>query len=573
MGRILGIDLGTTNSCMSFLKDDDTAEIIVNSQGKRTTPSIVSFSDEGELLVGDIAKNQVVLNAENTVRSAKRFMGENKKFDINGKKYSPQQISAFILEKMKSDAEDYLGEPISEAVITVPAYFSDAQRQATKDAGKIAGLDVKRIINEPTAAALAYGLDKEEDQTVLVYDLGGGTFDVSILEITTIEGNKTIEVRSTNGINDLGGDDFDKKIIDHIVSEFKTETGIDLSEDKMAMQTIKVEAEKAKKQLSETKSVKINAPFISANEKGPLHLDMELTRNNFENLITDLVEETINPINKALEDASLTEKEIDKILLVGGSTRIPLVEEILTDIFDNEITKGINPDEIVATGAAIQAGVLSEDIKGIVLVDVTPLTLGIETENGLVSTVIERNTVIPTTESKIYTTVTDNQDSVEIKIIQGEREFAKDNISLGKFELQNIRKAKAGEPRIEVEFDIDVDGILNISAHDLDTGKEKNITISNSYSLKDEEIEEMINEAKKFSEEDKLKRQEIESRERAESIVSRANRILRLKKGKMEKSKKEKIEKLVKDINVFLSDNGNIDVLKNKVDKLENEIS
>ncbi len=568
MSKIIGIDLGTTNSCMSYLREGGEVEIIVNSQGNRTTPSVVSFAENGELLVGEIAKNQAILNAENTVRSIKRSMGTNEKIKINKKDYTPQQMSAMILQKLKHDAEEYLGETIEAAVITVPAYFSDAQRQATKDAGKIAGMKVERIINEPTAAALAYGLDKEEDQIVLVYDFGGGTFDVSILEITSFEGNKTIEVKSTNGINKLGGDDFDKKIVDYIVDEFKKETKIDLSKDKMAMQNIKDVAEKTKIQLSETKTAKINIPFISANEKGPLHLDLELTRNKFERLIDDLIEQTIDPINQALEDAELREKDIDKILLVGGSTRIPAVQEILEDIFKTEIYKGLNPDEIVASGAAIQAGVLSEDIKGIVLVDVIPLTLGIETEGNLVSKLIERNTVIPTTESKIFTTVTDNQKSVELKISQGERRFAKDNISLGKFELENIRKAKAGEPRIEVKFDIDVNGILNVTAQDLDTGSKQDIEISNIYSLKDEEIERMILESKEFEAEDRQKREKLEIKNRAESTVNRVKRMMRRKKSKIEENKKEEIDKLIEDIGIFV-ENDNTEVLKTKVEKLE----
>jgi molecular chaperone DnaK len=571
MGKIIGIDLGTTNSCMAYYREGGEIEVIVNSQGNRTTPSIVSFSEDGELLVGEVAKNQAVLNAERTVRSIKRYIGTEEKIKIGKKEYSPQQISAMILQKLKYDAEEFLGENIEEAVITVPAYFSDAQRQATKDAGKIAGLKVKRIINEPTAAALSYGLNKEEDQVVLVYDLGGGTFDVSVLEISTIEGSKTIEVKATNGINHLGGDDFDKKIIDYLVSEFRKETKIDLSSDKMAMQTLKDAAEKAKIQLSEAKTAKISIPFISANENGPLHLENELSRAKFESLVEELVEQTIEPIKNALEDAQVTEKEINKIILVGGSTRIPLVQETLKTLFNTEIYKGINPDEVVARGAAIQGGVMSEDIKGIVLVDVTPLTLGIETEGGLVTPIIPRNTVIPTTETKVFTTVGDNQRSVEIKVVQGERKFAKDNINLGNFELANIRKASKGEPRIEVTFDIDVNGILNVSAVDVDTSSEQKIVISNSYSLNEEEIDRMVKEAKEFEEEDKKKRKIIELKNEVDSLISKVRRTMRLKKEKIEDDEIKVIEKMIEDIEIF-AENENFDVLEGKLLKLKEKM-
>ena len=567
MGKIIGIDLGTTNSCMAYLQEGGDIEVIVNNQGKRTTPSIVSFSDNGELLIGDIAKNHSVLNAKNSVQSIKRDMGEEKKRFLNGKNYMPQQISAMILQKLKNDAEDFLGEDIDEAVITVPAYFSDAQRQATKDAGKIAGLKVKRIINEPTAAALAYGLDKEEDQTVLIYDLGGGTFDVSVLEITTIEGEKTIEVLSTNGINQLGGDDFDERLIDYILKEFEKESGIDLSIDKMAMQTIKNSAENCKIELSELKSSKISLPFISANENGPIHLEMEVSRVKFESLIEDLVEKSLEPVKKALEDAGLEDGKIDKIILVGGSTRIPLVKEILEDIFETDIQKGINPDEVVAMGAAIQAGVLSDDIKGIVLVDVTPLSLGIETEGGAVSNIIMRNSIIPCTESKSFTTVSDNQSSVEIKVVQGERPFAKDNISLGKFELKNIRKAKKGEARIEVVFDIDVNGILNISAKDIDTGSIQEIEVSGAYSLGEDEVEKMIYDSLKFEEEDKKRRESAELSSLAEIEVSKARKMLRKYKSKMAENEIEELNIIMADIETF-AESGNSIALSDKLSEM-----
>ncbi|NLK61883.1 MAG: molecular chaperone DnaK [Fusobacteria bacterium] len=571
MGKIIGIDLGTTNSCMSYYGEGGEVEVIVNAQGNRTNPSIVSFSEDGELLVGELAKNQAVLNATRTVRSIKRYMGTEKKISIGDKEYTPQQISAMILQKLKHDAEEFLGENIDEAVITVPAYFSDAQRQATKDAGKIAGLNVKRIINEPTAAALSYGLDKEEDQIVLVYDLGGGTFDVSILEITTIEGNKTIEVRATNGINQLGGDDFDDKIIEYLVDEFKKDTGIDLKSEKMAMQILKDAAEKAKIQLSEAKTSKISVPFISANEKGPLHLDKELTRAKFESLIEELVEATIDPVKQAVEDAMISEKEISKIILVGGSTRVPLVQETLKSIFNTEIYKGINPDEVVSRGAAIQGAVMSDDIKGIVLVDVTPLTLGIETEGGLVTSIITKNTVIPTTETKVFTTVVDNQKSVEIKVVQGERKFAKDNINLGNFELTNIRKAPKGEPRIEVTFDIDVNGILNVSAIDVDNKSIQKILISNSYSLSEEDIEKMVNEAKEYEEEDKKQRKIVELKNETDSIISKVRRLVRLKKEKLETEESLEIDKLIDDIEIYM-ENENFSILEEKLVKLKEKM-
>lgn len=545
MGKIIGIDLGTTNSCMAYLREGGEVDIIPNSNGGRITPSVVSFMENREIVVGEAAKNQAVLNSEKTISSIKREMGTNYKVNIDGKEYTPQEISAIILKKLKRDAEEYFGEPVTEAVITVPAYFSDAQRQATKDAGRIAGLNVKRIINEPTAAALAYGLDKEEDQTVLVYDLGGGTFDVSILEITSIEGEKTVEVKSTNGINRLGGDDFDEILIDYIIESFKKENKIDLSKDKMAYQAIKNSAEKCKIELSEAKKSRITIPFISANENGPLHIDMEITRARFESLIEEMIEKTIEPIKQALTDADLEEDDIDKVILVGGSTRIPLVQETLKNIFKAEIYKGVNPDEVVAKGAAIQGGVLSQDIKGIVLVDVTPLTLGIETDGGIVTPIIQRNSTIPVTETKMFTTVADNQDSVEIIVTQGERTLAKDNIILGKFELTNIRKAGKGEPRIEVKFDIDVNGILNVSATDTFTGSSQEIVISSRNSLAEEEIERMIKEAEIHLSEDKSIRKEAELRQKIEDELFRIKKLVMRKREKIEKNEEEHIEKLI----------------------------
>jgi molecular chaperone DnaK len=540
LGKVIGIDLGTTNSCIAYLREGGEVEIISNSNGARITPSVVAFSESGEILVGESAKNQIVLNSERTISSIKREMGNNSKVKIGSNEYTPQEISALILKKLKNDAEEYFGEPVEEAVITVPAYFSDAQRQATKDAGRIAGLKVKRIINEPTAAALAYGEDKRDDHTILVYDLGGGTFDVSILEITYIDGEKTIEVKSTNGINRLGGDDFDKRLTDYIAESFKKESKIDLSKDRMAYQSIKNAAEKCKIELSDAKKSRITIPFISANEKGPIHLDMEITRAKFESLIEDLIDSTLEPVKKALEDAVLKESDIDRVILVGGSTRIPMVQDMLRNIFKSEIYKGINPDEAVARGAAIQAGVISDEIKGIVLVDVTPLTLGVETEGGMVTAIIERNSVVPVTESKMFTTVTDNQDSVEIHIVQGERSFARDNISLGKFELKNIRKAPKGEPRIEVKFDIDVNGILNVSAVDTFTGSSQKIVISNGYTLSESEINRMVMESEKFGTADKKAKKEMELKNDSERALLRIKRaMIRYKEKVSEEFKKE----------------------------------
>lgn len=552
MGKIIGIDLGTTNSCIAYLREGGEVEIINNSNGGRTTPSVVAFSESGEILVGESAKNQIVLNYDRSISSIKREMGTDHKVKIGDKEYTPQEISAFILKKLKNDAEEYFGEPVEEAVITVPAYFSDAQRQATKDAGRIAGLKVRRIINEPTAAALAYGEGKSEDHTILVYDLGGGTFDVSVLEISSIDGKKTVEVKSTNGINRLGGDDFDKKLMDYIIESFKKESKIDLSKDRMAYQNIKNAAEKCKIELSDAKKSRITIPFISANEKGPIHLDMEITRAKFESLIEELVESTIEPVKKALEDAGLKESDIEKVILVGGSTRIPMVQELLKSIFKSEIYKGINPDEAVARGAAIQAGVMSDEIKGIVLVDVTPLTLGVETEGGMVSAVIDRNSVVPITESKMFTTVTDNQDSVEIHIVQGERALVKDNISLGKFELQNIRKAPKGEPRIEVKFDIDVNGILHVSAMDTFTGSIQKIEISNSYTLSEDAIKMMIMDAEKFGAEDKRAKREAELKNEAERAMLRLKRAMVRHREKADEEFRKEAESSLGELELIL---------------------
>ena len=504
MSKIIGIDLGTTNSCVSVLEGGE-AKVIANPEGGRTTPSVVSFKKK-EKIVGDAAKRQAITNPD-TVSSIKRLMGSSKKVELAGKKYSPEEISAMILSYMKDYAEDYLGEKVTEAVITVPAYFNDAQRQATKNAGKIAGLDVKRIINEPTAAALAYGLEKEDAGTILVYDLGGGTFDVSILEL----GDGVFEVKSTNGNNKLGGDDFDQRIIDYIVKEFKKENSVDLSKDKMAMQRLKEVAEKAKKDLSGMVETQISAPFISQGEdKEPLHLDMTLTRAKFEELISDLVESTIEPVRKALKDAKMKKSDIDKVILVGGSTRIPCVYELIKKELGQEPSREVNPDEVVACGAAIQGGVLTGDVSDIVLLDVTPLSLGVETLGGVMTTLIPRNTTIPTSKKEICSTAADNQPAVDIKVLQGERPMAADNKILGNFQLTNIPAAPRGVPQIEVKFDIDTNGIVNVTAKDLGTNKEQSITITNSSNLSDEEVEKMRKEAEANKEADEKKKEEVE---------------------------------------------------------------
>ena len=509
MGKIIGIDLGTTNSCVAVLEGGEPT-VIANAEGNRTTPSIVAFTKEGERLVGQVAKRQAVVNSERTIMSIKREMGTNYTVDIDGKKYSPQEISAMILSKLKADAEAYLGEKVTQAVITVPAYFSDSQRQATKDAGKIAGLEVLRIINEPTPAALAYGLDKGENknQKVLIYDLGGGTFDVSILEI----GDGVFEVLSTNGNTRLGGDDFDNKIIEYLVNEFKKSNGIDLSTDKMAMQRLKEAAEKAKIELSSTMKTNINLPFITADATGPKHLDIDLTRQKFDALTENLVKATMEPTNKALQDAGLTVNDINRVILVGGSTRIPAVCEAVKNLIGKEPYKGINPDECVAIGAAIQAGVLGGEVKNVLLLDVTPLSLGIETLGGVFTKLIERNTTIPTSKSQIFSTAADNQTSVDIHVLQGEREMARDNKTLGSFSLTGIPPARRGIPQIEVKFDIDANGIVHVTATDLGTKKEQSVTITSSTNLSEADIEKAIKDAEQYAEEDKKRKEEVDAK-------------------------------------------------------------
>ncbi len=514
MGKIIGIDLGTTNSCVSVIEGGE-ATVITNSEGSRTTPSVVAFTKDGERLVGQLAKNQAVTNPDKTVISIKRHMGSDYKVDIDGKKYTPQEISAMILQKLKSDAEGYLGEKVSDAVITVPAYFTDSQRQATKDAGQIAGLNVHRIINEPTAAALAYGIDKEKEQKIVVYDLGGGTFDVSVIEI----GDGVQEVLATAGNNHLGGDDFDQRVIDYLVSEFKKSDGVDLKADKFAMQRLKDEAEKAKIALSNAPSVNVNIPYITADATGPKHLNVQLTRAKFNELTADLVEATMGPFKQAISDSGLSMSEIDKVLLVGGSTRIPAVQEAVKKYTGKEPFKGINPDECVAMGAAIQGGVLNKEVTGLLLLDVTPLSLGIETAGGICTRMIERNKTIPTKHSQIFSTFSDNQPSVDINILQGEREFAKDNKSIGMFRLDGIAPAPRGIPQIEVTFDIDANGIVNVSAKDLGTGKEQHISITASTNMSKEDIDKAVKEAEAYAEEDKKRKEEVEIRNNADQMV------------------------------------------------------
>ena len=537
MGRVIGIDLGTTNSCVAVMEGGEPL-VIPNAEGSRTTPSVVAFSKTGERLVGQVAKRQAITNPDRTIVSIKRDMGTNRRIRIDDKEYTPPEISAMILQKLKADAESYLGETITQAVITVPAYFSDSQRQATKDAGKIAGLEVLRIINEPTAAALAYGLDKQHDQKIMVFDLGGGTFDVSLLEI----GDGVFEVLATSGNNRLGGDDFDQRIIDYLADNFKREHGIDLRNDKMALQRLKEAAEKAKIELSSVPSTNINLPFITADASGPKHLDMTLTRAKFEELIADLIEKTMGPTRQALEDAGLTPDKIDKVLLVGGSTRVPIVQETVKKFMGKEPFKGINPDECVAIGAAIQAGVLAGDIKDLLLLDVTPLSLGIETLGGVFTKLIERNTTIPTKKSQIFTTAADGQTSVEIHVLQGEREMAAYNKTLGRFQLAGIPPAPRGIPQIEVTFDIDANGIVNVSAKDLGTGKEQKVTITASSNLSKEEIDRAVKEAERFASEDKKKKEEAETRNEADSFVYQSEKTLKDLGGKLSGDEKARIE-------------------------------
>ena len=540
MAKTIGIDLGTTNSCVAVIEGGEPV-VIANAEGARTTPSVVAFSKTGERMVGQVAKRQAITNPERTISSIKREMGSDYKVTIDGKSYTPQEISAMILQKLKADAEAYLGETVSSAVITVPAYFTDAQRQATKDAGKIAGLDVKRIINEPTAAALSYGIDKGEDQKVMVYDLGGGTFDVSIIEM----GDGVQEVLATAGNNRLGGDDFDKRVMDWMVSSFKSETGIDLSGDKMAMQRLKEAAEKAKIELSGMTSASINLPFITADATGPKHLDMTLSRAKFNELTADLVEKTMGPVRQALSDSGLQISQISKVLMVGGSSRIPAVQEAVKNFIGKEPFKGINPDECVAIGAAIQAGVLGGEVEGLLLLDVTPLSLGVETMGGVMTKVIERNTTIPTKKSQIFSTAADGQTQVEVNVLQGEREFAKDNKQLGLFKLDGIAPAPRGIPQIEVTFDIDANGIVNVSAKDLGTGKEQHITISSSSNMSKEDIDKAVKDAERYAAEDKKRREEVDTKNEAENACYAAEKLLKENGDKLDAADKSDIESKV----------------------------
>ena len=577
MSKIIGIDLGTTNSCVAVMEGGKPT-VIANAEGARTTPSIVAFTKNNERLVGEPAKRQAVTNADNTISSIKRDMGTDRGRTINGKKYSPQQISAFILQKLKADAESYLGEKVDKAVITVPAYFNDAQRQATKDAGKIAGLEVERIINEPTAAALAYGLDNEQEQKIMVYDLGGGTFDVSIIDI----GDGVIEVLSTNGDTHLGGDDFDQKIMDWMVREFKAKEGVDLSGDKMAMQRLKEAAEKAKKELSASATTNINLPFITATAEGPKHFDMDLSRAKFEELISDLVERTAIPVQNAMRDAGLNNSDIGKVLLVGGSTRVPCVQEKVRQLTGQEPSKTLNPDECVALGASIQGGKLSGDKDAgtdILLLDVTPLTLSIETMGGIATPLIERNTTIPTRKSQVFSTAADNQPAVDINVLQGERKFARDNKSLGQFRLDGIPPAMRGVPQIEVTFDIDANGIVNVSAKDLGTGKEQHITITAGSNMSDEEIEKAVKEAAQYEAEDRKRKEAVEARNEADSIVFQTEKAMKEAGDKIDGAVKGTVEADIADLKAVLErtkdqtdlSDSDIDALKSGKEKLMND--
>ena len=537
MSKIIGIDLGTTNSCVAVMEGGE-AVVIANAEGNRTTPSVVAFSKDGERMVGQVAKRQAITNPDRTIMSIKREMGSNYKVNVDGKAYTPQEISAMILQKLKADAEAYLGQPVTEAVITVPAYFTDAQRQATKDAGRIAGLDVKRIINEPTAAALAYGVDKETDQKIMVYDLGGGTFDVSVLEV----GDGVIEVLATAGNNRLGGDDFDKAVMDWMAAEFKKDTGIDLTGDKVAMQRLKEAAEKAKIELSGVTSTNINLPYITADATGPKHLDLTLTRAKFDQLTASLVEATAGPVRQAMSDAGLGSGDLSKVLLVGGSSRIPAVQDMVKKLTGKEGFKGINPDECVAIGAALQGGVLVGDVKGLLLLDVTPLSLGIETMGGVMTKLIERNTTIPAKKSQVFTTAADNQTSVEVHVLQGEREMAQYNKTLGRFNLDGIAPARRGVPQIEVTFDIDANGIVNVSAKDLGTGKEQHITITSSTNMSKEDIDKAVREAEQFAAEDAKRKEEVDVRNQADQVVYQTEKALEDAKDKIDANDKATVE-------------------------------
>lgn len=566
MGRVVGIDLGTTNSVIAIMEGGE-AIVISNAEGERTTPSVVGFSKTGERLVGRVAKRQAITNPDRTVTSIKRKMGTDYKVKIDDKTYSPQEISAMVLQKLKTDAEAYLGEKITQAVITVPAYFTDAQRQATKDAGKIAGMEVLRIINEPTAAALAYGLDKEESQTIMVFDLGGGTFDVSILDI----GDGTFEVKATSGNNRLGGDDFDERIINWLIQEFKTANSIDLSNDKMAMHRLKEAAEKAKHELSGMMNTEINIPYITATQEGPLHLERTLSRAKFNDLTADLVEKTMGPLKQAMKDSGLKTSEIDKIILVGGSTRIPAVQDAVKGFLGKEPFKGINPDEVVGLGAAIQGGVLTGDVTDVVLLDVTPLSLGIETLGGVFTRVIDRNTTIPTEKSQVFTTASDNQPSVDIHVLQGERKMAEHNVTLGRFQLTGIPPAPRGVPQIEVKFDIDVNGIVAVTAKDLATNKEQRITITSSGGLKDDDIERMVRDAELFAEEDEKRLKEIETRNNADSMIYQADKTVKEFAEQIEEADKNAIEDAKEALRKSL-EGSDIDDIAAKTEALTNAI-
>ena len=566
MAKTIGIDLGTTNSCVAVIEGGEPV-VIANAEGARTTPSVVAFSKTGERMVGQVAKRQAITNPDRTISSIKREMGTDHKVTIDGKSYTPQEISAMILQKLKGDAEAYLGESVTSAVITVPAYFTDAQRQATKDAGKIAGLDVKRIINEPTAAALSYGIDKEDDQKIMVYDLGGGTFDVSIIEM----GDGVQEVLATAGNNRLGGDDFDKRVMDWIINSFKVSDGIDLSGDKMAMQRIKEAAEKAKIELSGMTSASINLPFITADATGPKHLDLTLSRAKFNELTADLVEKTMGPVRQALSDSGLSIGEINKVLMVGGSSRIPAVQEAVKKLIGKEPFKGINPDECVAIGAALQAGVLGGEVQGLLLLDVTPLSLGVETMGGVMTKIIDRNTTIPTKKSQIFSTAADGQTQVEVNVLQGEREFARDNKQLGLFKLDGIAPAPRGIPQIEVTFDIDANGIVNVSAKDLGTGKEQHITISSSSNMSKEDIDKAVKAAEQFAEEDKKRREEVETKNNAENLCYQAEKLVTESGDKLEEADKTEVNNKVAALKTTMQ-NGTVEEIKSGMDELQKAI-